>query len=366
MNRFLKIGKVIVFALFAVQYVYAIWWGIQNIGVVPDFSISSESFLYHQLTLIIGKGFWVIYLLQAIVLYYGISIFMPKNQWVARFAITNPLLLQFTFSLTPDVFSLSVTLILLGSLIKKEEVKSKHAFLLVFLGLMSSRYFLLGVLIVVIMIFQVWRMNQRGETEEKTKKEIVSYRIAIVQMIFVIVLIVLAQRILFNNGDYSSVQEGYVERFTVDENIPGNHSTASITKGLVENSLMYILEPVSNLYVIDELQLTQNNWNYINFTKEVPEWSRNYMEVTARNMMIVALFYIVIGSTCLLILPNRRKAFQNQKLYAITLLGICVIFAITSRRGMDYRLGLIMIPVWYGAILSLFEDVRVFENKEKK
>lgn len=361
---FLKMGKTIIFALLAVQYVYAVWWVIHNIGVVPDFAIDSESILYEQAMTMVGKGFFVIYLLQAGALYYGIQRLFSKNQWVARFTITNPLIMQFVFALTPDVFCISILLVFLSSLLHNERIKSKHAIYLVVLGILSARYFIAGIFVlIVIAVSQYIRDKKNIEVKEITKKENISRILVFVQVCLVVVLVLISYQTQKNVEDYTSIQQGSKQRFTVDEKIPSNHSILSVSKGFVTDTFSYILTPYTSLYVIDEKKLTQNSWNYINFTREEPKISKAFLELSERNMTL-ALAVAVIGSLLTFAFINQNKKIEiRYLLFIFTSIGLCALFVATTKRGMDYRNGLLVIPIWYHIILSVFNDIHILPEK---
>ena len=360
---FLKISKVIIYAMFSVQVIYAVWWVIHNIATIPDFSIPSESFLYSQVAAIFGNGFFLLYLLQGIALYLGIRAMCSNNRIAAAFIITNPLILQFVFSLTPDIFALSVVLGLLGDLLKKENIKSKHAILLVLLGILHSRYFLIGIIILLAMYF-TQKITMKKEKQNLTRKEKLSNLLAVTQVILVVVLILISYRTQNNMRDDTLIKQEFVNRFTVDESKPSQHSVESVAKGFVEDSAAYVIAPFYSIRIIDDLRLTQNSWNYINFTREVPNWSRAYMELTERNLLIVVFVFVL--SVILSIVSGRFKGemhFYNWS-FLLTCLIIAVLISATSKRGLDYRNGLVFIPVWYGVIIGFYENINIFSEKE--
>jgi hypothetical protein len=360
-ENFLKFTKVVVFALFSIQCIYASWWIVQNINTVPYFQIPSESFLYSQVVDILGNAYFIVYILQAVAIFWGVRVFLPKNNWIILFTLTNPLLLQFIFSLTPDIFAVSLVLVLLASLKKREIIKTKHAFFLVALGVLHSRYFLIGLFILVVMFF-AQRLNlNNARIDELSRKKKISSVLAIIQVLLVVILVVLSYQTQSNMEDQSTVQSEFERRFTVDETIPSQHSIASVVKGSLEDTISYIFEPYCAIRVIDDLRLTQNNWNYINFTREAPEWSRSYMELSERNGTIV---FIVLFVSLIVYFVSVKEKPKCDILFWVTFFAICLLVTVTSKRGMDYRNGLLSIPIWYAFIISFYEKFRVFEKME--
>jgi predicted ABC-type exoprotein transport system permease subunit len=361
----LKIGKIIVFALFAVQCVFAIWWVIKNIMVVPDFAIPSESYGYIKLTDFLGSGFWVVYLLQGVAMYLAIKELFPKNIWVACFAITNPLMIQFIFALVPDVLCVAIILEMLGMVLHGKRIRGKHVIFLFLLGMLSAQYFLAGIIILIVAAIKQYMRDRKRNKEQKVTKAKVSNWLMFVQILLVIVLILVSYQTRGNENDATSVQVGIEKRFTIDENIPANHSKLSVAKGIVTDVISNIITPYTYMQVMDQKKLTQNGWNYENFTREEPELSKQYMGLSERNgiialaiMVFTSLFAIAFGE-------QKIKINSDSVLFLITCFVISMLVTVTSKRGVDYRVGLFIVPIWYGVILSWFKQIKVLPNKEE-
>lgn len=358
----LKTGKVMVFALLAAQYVFAIWWVIKNIIVIPDFAVASESFIYNKVSSFTGVGFWLIYLAQAVAMYLGIKELFPKNPWVVRFTITNPLIIQFVFALVPDVFCIAILLALLAPVLYGEKIRGRHVIFLFLFGMLSSLYFFAGIFVLFVLIMKQYIKRHKNALEQKNKKEKISNLLMVAQILLVIILILVSYKTRENENDYTDVQLGITKRFTIDENLPSNHSTLSVAKGVVMDTMSIVTTPFTYMQAIDQKMFTKNGWNYVNFTREAPKISKYYMELSERNMFLVLA---ITAITWMLTFAEQNHIINSKKtLFLLTCFGISILFTVTTKRGVDYRTGLFIIPIWYGLILTWFEQIQVFPNKE--
>lgn len=359
-----KTGKIIVFALLSVQCVFAVWWIVKNIGKVPDFSIAPESFVYSKLAYFLQiVGFPLVYLLQGAAMYLGLKELFPKNRWIAIFTISNPLVLQFVFALVPDVLCLAILLAMLSPLLYGKKIRGRHVIFLFILGMLNASYFFAGIFVLLIIaIKQFLRSNKNTEEEKNIKTQISNY-LMLVQVVLVIVLILVSYQAQKNANDNTSVQLGVKARFTIDENIPSNHSLQSVAKGVVMDTLYNVFTPYTYIQAMDQKILTQNGWNYVNFTREEPRMSKYYMELSERNIMIAFIITLITSFMFFIFYGRKRKIDSDKILFSLVCFGISFIFTVTTKRGVDYRNGLFIIPIWYAIILSCFQKIKIFDKE---
>jgi hypothetical protein len=365
----LKIGKTMVWALLAAQYIFAIWWVIHNITVIPDFALASESYIYGNIVQVMGNFFWLIYLAQVVAFFFGIRELFPNNFWIACFSITNPLILQFVFALVPDIFCVAMLLALLAPILQGEKLRGKHIIFLFILGMLNAAYFFAGIFVIAILVIRDYVKERKKKDiqvdDVKYRKRKLANRLMLLQVALVIILLLVSYQTRKNEKDETSVQIGIQERFTINEEIPSNHSELSVIKGVVTDTLYMVMTPYTYMQVMEQKLLTQNGWNYVNFTRELPRISKYYMELSERNLFF-ALAITVLTWMGSLIFSKKKFALSMDKIrYILTCFGVCLVFAIVTKRGVDYRTGLFVIPIWYAMILSWFERIKIFSKKEE-
>ncbi len=358
-----KITKITVFALLTVQCVYAVIWLSGNFMKVPDFSLPSESLIYSQLVGILGHGFFFLYILQGMALFSSIQVVFGKSLWIPLFTITNPLVLQFVCAPTPDVFAVSILLLLLASLIKKEPIKSIQTVWIFALGLLSAPYFFAGLICLFLLQIQLYIVQKKECQNENRRKWTKSF--LWIQFLLVSFMIVVFYLIQANSLGGNSVFAGTNMRFTVNPDIPSNHSILSVIKGTIVDFGYWVMTPFTSIYAMDHLLLTFNGWNYSNFTEELPRIGRAYMELSERNLCITGVLTVLVYILQMLSARNIKKKIKKLIVPIIAVLFIAFEFTVLSKRGIDYRSGLFMIPLWYGIILFGYHKVKIFCKKEE-
>lgn len=368
----LSIIKIIFLVILFIQYIFAAIWISQNILVVPTFQVVKESFFYNEITIFFGKFYWVLYLGQAVSLYFAISKLTKKNHWAAGFVITNPIVLQFTFALVPDVFSISILIFLIGSLLQKEKISTKHATALLLLGALHERYFIVGIGILSIFVIQnilnnrLRKLTSQDDEKVVIKKESTQLALQIIQLVCVFAFISVTYIIRIQAGDMVGVVDKIQSRVEVIANSDTNGSALSVGKGIVNDTFSLMIAPISIIHSFSGDVLTQNGWNYYVFTRVSPQIGKNYMEIALRNLLL-ALSLCIITQSILCIkkryIPSIKTIGKKLGILILIYGMTCFFLVITSIRGMDYRNAIFSILLINCVVGYYYKQIEVEEKK---